>query len=80
MIVNEREADVKRMADQLFAEEPDWVTFYREVLGPRGIVRHTFPTREMCGIRADRGPSGNPANARQVRDKARRPRRPSPPG
>ena len=47
MIASEKEADVKRMADQLFAEGPDWVTFYREVLGPRGIVRHTFPTREM---------------------------------
>ena len=47
MIVSEKEADVKRIADQLFAEGPDWVTFYREVLGPRGIVRHTFPTREM---------------------------------
>jgi hypothetical protein len=47
MLISEREADVKRVADQLFAEGPDWVTFYREVLGPRGIVRHTFPTREM---------------------------------
>jgi hypothetical protein len=47
MITSEREADVKRVADQLFAEQPDWVSFYREVLGPRGIVRHTFPTREM---------------------------------
>ncbi len=47
MITSEREADVKRVADQLFAEGLDWVTFYREVLGPRGIVRHTFPTREM---------------------------------
>jgi predicted HicB family RNase H-like nuclease len=47
MIVSEKEADVKRMADHLFAEGPDWVTFYREVLGPRGIVRHTFPTHEM---------------------------------
>ena len=47
MIVSEKEADVKRIADQLFAEGPNWVTFYREVLGPRGIVRHTFPTREM---------------------------------
>ncbi len=47
MLTSEREADVKRMADQLLAGGPDWVTFYREVLGPRGIVRHTFPTREM---------------------------------
>ena len=47
MIANEKEADVKRVAAQLFAEEPDWITFYREVLGLRGIVRQTFPTREM---------------------------------
>jgi hypothetical protein len=47
MIASEMEADVKRMADQLYAEGPDWVTFYREVLGPQGIARHTFPTREM---------------------------------
>ena len=47
MIVSENEADVKRMADQLYEGGPDWVTFYREVLGPRGIVRHTFPTREL---------------------------------
>jgi hypothetical protein len=47
MITSEREADVKRVAGQLYGEGPDWVTFYREVLGPRGIVRHTFPTREM---------------------------------
>ena len=47
MLTGEKEADVKRMADQLFTEATDWVTFYREILGPRGIARHTFPTREM---------------------------------
>lgn len=47
MITSEMEADVKRVAEQLYADAPDWVTFYREVLGPRGIVRHTYPTREM---------------------------------
>jgi hypothetical protein len=47
MIASEMEADVKRMADQLYGVGPDWVTFYREVLGPRGIVRQMFPTREM---------------------------------
>jgi hypothetical protein len=47
MLTGEREADVKRMADQMFTAAPDWVAFYREILGPRGIVRHTFPTREM---------------------------------
>jgi predicted HicB family RNase H-like nuclease len=47
MIASEKEADVKRVAAQLYAEDPDWITFYREVLGLRGIVRQTFPTREM---------------------------------
>jgi hypothetical protein len=47
MIASEMEADVKRMADQLYGAGPDWVTFYREVLGPRGIVRQMFPAREM---------------------------------
>jgi predicted HicB family RNase H-like nuclease len=47
MIASEKEADVKRIAEQLYAEEPDWVAFYREVLGVRGIVRQMFPTREM---------------------------------
>jgi predicted HicB family RNase H-like nuclease len=47
MITSEMEADVKQVAEQLYANAPDWVTFYREVLGPRGIVRQTYPTREM---------------------------------
>lgn len=46
MIATEKELDVKQAAEQLFAQEPDWVVFYREVLGLRGIVRQTFPTRE----------------------------------
>jgi predicted HicB family RNase H-like nuclease len=47
MIASEKEADVKRIAEQLFTAVPDWITFYREVLGLRGIVRQTFPTREQ---------------------------------
>jgi predicted HicB family RNase H-like nuclease len=47
MIASEKEADVKRVAAQLYSEDPDWITFYREVLGLRGIVRQTFPTREL---------------------------------
>jgi predicted HicB family RNase H-like nuclease len=46
MIATEKEMDIKQVAQRLFAEEPNWVTFYREVLGPRGIVRQTFRTRE----------------------------------
>jgi hypothetical protein len=47
MITTEKQAEVKRTAEQLYAQGPDWVTFYRETLGLRGIVRHAFPTREM---------------------------------
>lgn len=46
MITTEKQTEVKRTAEQLFAQGPDWVTFYREVLGLRGIVRHTFPSRD----------------------------------
>jgi predicted HicB family RNase H-like nuclease len=46
MIANEKQAEVKQIAEQLFAKEPDWVTFYREVFGLRGLVRQMFPSRE----------------------------------
>ncbi len=46
MLATEQEAEVRQAAEQLLAQEPDWVTFYREILGPHGVVRHTFPTRE----------------------------------
>jgi predicted HicB family RNase H-like nuclease len=46
MITAEKQAEVRRTADELFAQSPDWVTFYREILGLRGIVRDAFPTRE----------------------------------
>ena len=47
MIASEKEADVKQIAEQLYTEAPNWVAFYREVLGLRGIVRQTFPTRDQ---------------------------------
>jgi predicted HicB family RNase H-like nuclease len=47
MITKERLTEIKRMVDQLYAQEPDWVTFYREILGVRGVVRHVFPSLEM---------------------------------
>ena len=46
MITTEKQTEIKRTAEQLFARGPDWVTFYREVLGLRGIVRHSFPSRD----------------------------------
>ena len=46
MIASEQQADVQKMVEQLYALEPDWATFYREVLGVHGIVRRMFPDRE----------------------------------
>jgi predicted HicB family RNase H-like nuclease len=43
----EQHAQIQRIAENLFAKGPDWVTFYREIFGLHGIVRHTFPTREL---------------------------------
>lgn len=37
-----REAKVYRVAYDLFRQDPDWVTFFREVLGVEGIVRQVF--------------------------------------
>ena len=46
MIAVDKQTEVKRVAQELYSRGPDWVTFYREVLGLRGVVRHTFPSRE----------------------------------
>lgn len=34
---------VLQVAERLFAMKPEWVIFFREVLGVDGIVRRTFP-------------------------------------
>lgn len=38
------EQDVCRWANELFERSPDWVTFFREVLGLNGIIRQTYNT------------------------------------
>jgi predicted HicB family RNase H-like nuclease len=45
--LTERHAEIQQIAEHLYAKSPDWVTFYREILGMHGIVRHTFPTMEL---------------------------------
>ena len=42
---NGKEAHVYRIADELFQRKPDWVTFYREVMGIDGIIRRSFPNQ-----------------------------------
>jgi hypothetical protein len=36
--------EVLQIADNLYRQDPDWVTFFREVLGIDGIVRKRFPS------------------------------------
>lgn len=35
-----------QVAQRLYQQQPDWVTFFREVLGIEGVVRRTFPSFE----------------------------------
>ena len=37
-----RETKVYRVAADLYRQDPDWVTFFREVLGVEGVVRRVF--------------------------------------
>jgi predicted HicB family RNase H-like nuclease len=43
----ERREEVFRVATQLFHQKPDWVTFFREVLGLGGVARRLFPSPEQ---------------------------------
>ena len=43
--MSSKEAQVFRLADELFQRKPDWVTFYREVMGIEGIIRRAYPTQ-----------------------------------
>jgi predicted HicB family RNase H-like nuclease len=38
------EERVYQAAYELFSKNPDWVTFFREILGLEGVVRRNFPT------------------------------------
>jgi predicted HicB family RNase H-like nuclease len=40
-------SEVQRVARALFHQGPDWVTFFREMLGVNGVVRTVFPTQEL---------------------------------
>ncbi len=40
----DRKSEAYRKASEIFAAQPDWATFFREVLGVGGIVRQMYPT------------------------------------
>ena len=35
--------EIKHAAEKLFATKPDWMKFYREVMGLHGLIRRTLP-------------------------------------
>lgn len=41
-----KEQDVLQVAEVFYQQRPDWITFFREVLGIDGIVRQKFSTPE----------------------------------
>ena len=41
----EKHDEILKIAEELYLKNPDWVTYYRELLGVDGIVRQTFLTR-----------------------------------
>jgi predicted HicB family RNase H-like nuclease len=56
----EKSQEVHRVATELYQQNPDWVTFFREVLGIDGVVRKAYAdptsltefekTQEYCDI------------------------------
>lgn len=44
--MTEKPQEVLRVANDLYRQTPDWVTFFREVLGLNGIVRQVYPRAE----------------------------------
>src|SRR4051812_11731305 len=41
--MSEKRQEVFRIATDLFNQNPDWVTFFREVLGLDGLIRRACP-------------------------------------
>ena len=39
---SERRQQMQRVAGELFRQNPDWVTFFREILGTEGVIHRTF--------------------------------------
>jgi predicted HicB family RNase H-like nuclease len=46
MTIQKRSRQVHRVACAYFGQRPDWVSFFREMLGKNGAVRVAFPDQE----------------------------------
>ena len=42
----DRKHTAQRIANEMFHQQPDWITFFREVLGVDGLLRKLFSTPE----------------------------------
>ena len=42
----DRKHTAQRIANEMFHQQPDWITFFREVLGVDGLLRRLFTTPE----------------------------------
>jgi predicted HicB family RNase H-like nuclease len=42
----ERKVTAQRIAGEMFQQQPDWIAFFREVLGVDGLVRKLFTSAE----------------------------------
>jgi predicted HicB family RNase H-like nuclease len=42
----DRKLTAQRIANEMFHQQPDWIAFFREVLGVDGLLRKLFPTPE----------------------------------
>jgi predicted HicB family RNase H-like nuclease len=42
-----KQLEIKHAVEKLFATKPDWMKFYREVMGLHGLIRRAFPTFEV---------------------------------
>jgi len=47
MTTREREEEILQLAESLYGQSPDWITFYREILGLNGVVRKWFSTPDQ---------------------------------
>lgn len=45
--VPEKAGEILQVAQKLYDQEPDWVTFFRELLGLNGVVRKNFPLKDQ---------------------------------
>jgi len=42
----ERKCTAQRVASEMYQQQPDWITFFREVLGVDGLIRKLFASPE----------------------------------